>query len=160
MALRLCAEYRSQIGTDSSHTEIRYQELKNLFGVILLETNLQSPPEYVYATYKKRWRIETFYNHVKNRENFHSTHKQDYFVIQGESFIMVLEGLIYSSFMDTLHSSTEKILSGKSHNECIAIASHLKISKHSDGTWHKNHIRSSVIKLIEALNVKPQLDLK
>lgn len=150
---KLKAEYKSLIGVDDEHTNEEYLQIKDKFGIIILETNIESSCEIIYCTYKKRWKIETYYNHVKNQEEFKATYNRDYYVLQIECFIMLVEGLIYSSFMDVLQKSDNKILKGKSLNECISIAAHLKLSKHADNTWHKNEIRNSVTNLLEALNV-------
>lgn len=150
---KLRAEFKAQIGIDKEHTNERYLELKDKFGVIILETNMNEEIPVIYGTYKKRWKVEIYYNHVKNQEEFKATHNRDYYVLQSESFIMLVEGLIYSNFMNVLQNPDKKILKGKSHNECIAIASHLKLSNHSDGSWHKNSIRKGVTDLLEAMNV-------
>ena len=159
MNTKLRAEYRSKIGTDDRHTEGKYETYKDTFGLIILETNMTESAEAVYATYKKRWKIETYYNHVKNQEQFKATHDRDYYTIQAESFIMTIEGLIYSDFMKQLQRDDIKILSGKSVNECISIAARLKLSKHDDGTWHKNKLRSSIMDVIAGLGVDVEADL-
>ncbi len=64
---KLTAEYLSNIGSDDKHTMEEFRDLEPLFGVILLRTNnLTITPEICYKKYKKRWRVETFYNYVRN----------------------------------------------------------------------------------------------
>jgi len=150
---KLCAEYVSEIGMDDNHTIDSYNKLKDMFGVIVLETNMLTSTNEVYEVYKKRWRIETYYNHVKNKDQIKGLHDQDYYVVMAESFILTIESLIYSEFMKVLQNSNNKILKGKSQNECIAISSRLKLSQHYDGSWHKGAIKKSVLDLLEALNV-------
>lgn len=159
MNMKLRAEFKSQVGTDDYHTNARYTQLKELFGLIILETNMTDPAAFVYATYKKRWKVETFYNHVKNQEQFKATHNRDYYVVQAESFIMTIEGMIYSEFMKVLQHKPDKILSGKSVNECISISARLKLSQHNDKTWHINKLRSGIMDLLTALNVDVSEDL-
>ena len=57
MNMKLRAEFKSQVGTDDYHTNARYTQLKELLGLIILETNMTDPAAFVYATYKKRWGI-------------------------------------------------------------------------------------------------------
>ena len=159
MNMKLRAEYRASIGTDDTHTEEKYLKYKDTFGLIILETNMEDAPEAIYSTYKKRWKIETYYNHVKNFEQFKALHDKDYYVAQSESFILAIEGLIYSAFMRALQSSKEKVLANKSQNECISIAARLKLSQHADKRWHKNQLRDTVMKLLVALNVDLEADL-
>jgi len=152
---KLCAEYVSNIGIDDRHTLEEYNKLKDMFGVIVLQTNKTEAASEVYGTYKKRWKIETYYNHLKNREQFKGLHDQDYYVVVTESFILTIESLIYSSFMKALQDSKEKAIKGKSQNECIAITSRLKLSQHSDGTWHKGSIKKAVLDVVSAFGVEP-----
>lgn len=159
MNMKLRAEYKSKIGADDRHTEEQYSKLKDTFGLIILETNMTESEELIYATYKKRWKIETYYNHVKNQEQFKATHDRDYYVVQAESFIMTIEGLIYSEFMKVLQQPGVKVLSGKSVNECISTAARLKLSKHYDESWHINKLRSGIMDLLTALNVDVTNDL-
>ena len=159
MNMKLRAEFKSQIGVDDYHTNGRYSELKDAFGLIILETNMTESAESVYAAYKKRWKVETFYNHVKNQEQFKATHNRDYYVVLAESFIMTIESMIYSEFMKVLQQKGTKALSGKSVNECISISARLKLSEHYDGTWHINKLRSGIMDLLTALNVDVAEDL-
>ena len=153
MRLKQKAEYRALIGIEEGFTEEKYEELQEGFGTILLETNMEDSTQKVYETYKKRWKAETYYNHVKNSLNAKGVHKQDYYTLQGESFIMEVEGLIYSEFMKVLQNNKEKAVRGKSENECIKLAAYQKLSKHLDGVWHKNEIRSNVKEFLLAMNV-------
>lgn len=66
---------------------------------------------------------------------------------------MEVEGLIYSEFMNVLQNNKEKAVRGKSENECIKLAAYQKLSKHLDGVWHKNEIRSNVKEFLLAMNV-------
>jgi len=61
--------------------------------------------------------------------------------------------------MKRLQRNDIKILSGKFVNECISIAARLKLSKHDDGTWHKNKLRSNIMNVIAALGVDVEADL-
>ena len=153
MRLKQKAEYRALIGIEEAFTEEKYQELQEGFGTILLETNMDCGAKEVYETYKKRWKVETYYNHVKNGLNAKGTHKNDYYTLQGESFIMEVEGLIYSEFMAAVQNNKEKAVRSKSENECIKLAAYQKLSKHLDGVWHKNEIRANVKEFLLAMNV-------
>lgn len=150
---QLRAEYYSLIGIDDDYTLEEYRKQEQLLGIIILETNMSVSAEEVYETYKKRWRIETYYNHMKNSAGFNGTHKQNYYELQGESFIMAVEGMIYSEFMNAINNSTEKILKGKCSSKCLRIAAYQKIARHDDESWHKNSLRKGVTELIEALGV-------
>lgn len=81
---------------DPRFTEEKLLENKPFFGVFVLETNdLTLSAEDVFKIYKKRWSIETYYNYVKNDFGFEAICQQDYFCMQGLSFIVLVASLIY-----------------------------------------------------------------
>ncbi len=66
------------------------------FGLFLLETNnVGLTPEEVFCHYKERWTIETYYNYIRNDVDFNALYQQDYFCMQGLSFIVSITGMIY-----------------------------------------------------------------
>lgn len=147
------AEYLEAIGIEEGFTQEEYDKKEALFGTILLQTNKTENPKDVYGTYKKRWKVETYYNHLKNGAKCKGTHKSDYYELQGEAFIMTIEGLIYSDFMKVVQNNENKKIRNKSENECIKTAAYQKLSKHADGIWYKNELRSNVSEFLKDLNV-------
>ena len=133
----LSREFQEQIGQDNEHTQERYEELEPYFGLILLRTEKDGTAKEIYITYKKRWRIETYYNHVKNDTEIEGTHSQDYYSMQGTAFIQMIEGLIYSRFMKQLQGNTSTYINRMSKRECLTKAAHVKMSKHQDGKWYR-----------------------
>ena len=66
------------------------------FGLFLLETNnFEDSAKTIFCHYKNRWAIETYYNYVRNELNFNALYQQDYFCMQGLSFIVTISGMIY-----------------------------------------------------------------
>ncbi len=104
MHKKLSLEFALQIGQDENHTEEIYQKLEPLFGVIVLRCNMKGTPSDYYYTYKKRWRIETYYQHVRNGSDFNGLQTEDYYSMQGLSFLILIEGLIYRCYVDKLQS--------------------------------------------------------
>lgn len=158
---KLMAEYRSKIGTDNRFTEEQLTRLEPTLGVILLRTNdLEKTPEDIYRTYKKRWKIETNYNYIRNGVDYNALHTCDYYATQGISFILMVEGLIYSSFRSVKSSSGDKALKAMSVKECLVNAAALKISKSMDGTWRVNKAVTRKQHILDAfgVNVEEQLN--
>ena len=80
----------------SGYTEEGLIENELYFGLFLLETNdFDLSAEEVFCHYKDRWSIETYYNYVRNDEDFNALYQQDYFCMQGLSFIVTIAGMIY-----------------------------------------------------------------
>lgn len=78
------------------YTEEGLVENELYFGLFLLETNdFDLSAEEVFCHYKDRWSIETYYNYVRNDADFNALYQQDYFCMQGLSFIVTVSGMIY-----------------------------------------------------------------
>ena len=159
MHSKLAAEFRSQIGQDDKHTEEKYRELEPTFGVIILRLNSKDTPEQAYCTYKKRWRIETNYNHVRNDVDFNHLQLEDYYTTQGMSFLILIEDRIYRKFMKCLRAAPSARVSHMSKKECLRKAAHAKVMLHSDGHWHGSEVTSSVIGMLGEMGVSWEADL-
>ena len=80
----------------SGYSEEDLLENEKYFGLFLLETNnFELDAETVFSHYKSRWSIETYYNYVRNEVDFNALYQQDYFCMQGISFIVTITGMIY-----------------------------------------------------------------
>ncbi len=160
MHQKLKEEYLSQIGQDSEHTEDNYKELEPTFGVIVLRSNKDVDPEQHYCTYKKRWKIETHYQHVRNGADSNDLQMEDYYSMQGISFVLLIEGMIYRRFMNRINSAPSDYVSHMSLKECIRKLKHAKISLHSDKRWYGTKVTSSTNQLLAEMGVDWAEDLR
>jgi transposase len=157
---KLVEEFRSQIGQDEVHTVERLEELQDSFGLIILRTEKSAEPADIFGTYKKRWKIETHYNHVRNGVDFNGLHEQNYYTQQGISFVLLVEGLIYSKFISKLKSSSSGYVKNLSVKECTKKAAHLKLARHQDGHWYTSTPKKKTLQLLEELGVSLEEDVK
>lgn len=75
------------------------QELKPYFGSFMLKTSLrEKSAKDIFEFSKKRWKIETYYDLLKNREGIEAPGRRDYYVTQGLSLLILIEGRIGSAF--------------------------------------------------------------
>ena len=115
-----------------SYSLEKFEELKELLGVTVLQTNLyDKTPQEFYELYQKRWRIETYFNYFKNTADYNALHLPDYYKTQGLAFIMLVEALVHHDFQEALKASE---LKGKTIRECLLDARLIKIHKRND-TW-------------------------
>lgn len=140
-------KYRSNIGIVSHCTQDAYKELKEFFGVIILQTNLSDTPEKVFNYYKKRWKIETFYNYLKNDVDFNALYEQDYYKLQGMSFIMLITSLIH----EEMHRVVMDALPGKTVDDCIIEARMVKINLRY-GRWIRTNMKKPLQELFAKLH--------
>lgn len=120
---------------------------RDWFGVYILQTNLpDKAPNEVFGLYKKRWKIETYYNYFKNSADYNALYMQDYYKTQGLSFIMLISSLIYHE----LAVSTKK-LKAKTTQECLLDARMIKINKRN-GVWAPVNCKASIADMFRSLN--------
>ena len=78
-----------------NYSQAQYDEQSKSFGVILLETNMMNKTaKEIYESYEARWSIETYYDRLKNGINFESLNIDDWALMQGVTFVMLLAGRI------------------------------------------------------------------
>ena len=118
-------------------TEDGLLESEKDFGLFMLETSdMRKTPRDVFADYKSRWKIETFYNYVDNIVDFNALYQQDYCRTQGLSFIIQIAGMIYHEL---------KELAGQHNLSVKAAMKSLKgimLSKEKNAWKIKNAVKS------------------
>ena len=159
MHYKLSAEYLSHVGQDNIHTENSYRELEPTFGIIILRLNSDGTPEQEYCKYKKRWRIETNYNHVRNDVDFNDLQLEDYYTTQGLSFLILIEDMVYRRFMRAIRAAPSMRVNHMSKKECLHKAAHAKVILQSDGHWHGSEVTASLIAMLKEMNVSWETDL-
>lgn len=129
------------------YTKEKYDEIKDFFGVIVLQTNLNISSKEIYQYYKKRWGIETFFNYFKNKVDITSLGLSDYYATQGMSFIMLVVGLIYKEMKEAV-----KPIKGKSLDDCLLETRFIKLNK-KEGQWVVSNAKKELQTLLTDLNV-------
>ena len=126
---KLCAEYLKNLEEGKKgFTKEKFEKLKDSFGMIVLETNLSKSEKEIYESYKSRWTIETYYERLKNGINFSSLNLDDYAVIQGVAFVMLLAGRIDGKLL----SAAKKVK--RTRKELVCLMSYLKLTSDSKGS--------------------------
>lgn len=159
---KMIQEYREQIGSDLEHTEETLAEIGPQFGIIVLRTNYtkaEQAASEIYKMYKKRWGIKSHYNFAENTIKFCGLKQQDYFAMQGLSFLTVVLGQIKTEYMKSLQKA-RKTTGHLSIEESLAKAGNVKVSQHKDKTWHANVTVKKNAEMLSAMNVCIAEDLK
>ena len=137
-----------------SYTLEKFEEIKDLLGVTVLQTSIfNKPPQEIYELYKRRWKIETYFNYFKNTADYNALHLPDYYKMQGLSFIMLIEALIYHDFQAAM-----KEVKGKTIRDALLDARTIKIHKRKD-SWQTCNCKKSILTLFEQLNTPMAVDL-
>lgn len=132
---------------DKSYTREGFEAAKDLMGVTVLQTNLEDrPAQDIFRLYKKRWRIETFYDGLKNRDGFHTLHGQSYYALQGLAFVMLASALIRREVADAAAS-----VKGMTVDDILLRARMVKASKRR-GRWVVCNCLKKRISLFDQMN--------
>ncbi|MEG2640831.1 MAG: transposase [Bacilli bacterium] len=127
-------------------TKEKFEEIKEYFGMIVLETNLDKSAKEIFELYKRRWKIETFYNFFKNKLNFEALNVNDYYTSQGLSFIMLIVGMIHSEISEAV-----KNIKGKSIDDILLESRFIKVHN-LNGTWYVQNAKKELREHFELLN--------
>lgn len=102
-----------------------YDQLKDFFGVFVLYTSeKETSIEEIFLAYKRRWKIETFFDTLKNQIDFTNFNIDDFYKIQGLATIILVASRIYSQMRNY-----QKKLKGYSMYELLTKIKALKIEK-------------------------------
>ncbi len=134
--------FSKRIGTSGKYTIERLEALRGSFGVFVLKTSLAyETAEEIFCLYKQRWGIESYFDLVKNREEFNALCSQNYYMSQGLAFIILITGQIEQAF----RSACPKI-KGKTPDDILWEARGVKIKKKNE-IWEAANYSKKLIEL-------------
>jgi len=138
--------FGKRIGTSKNYTPERLELLKGTFGVFILKTSLaEETAEKIFCLYKKRWGVESYFDLVKNRDDFKALCFSDYYMSQGLAFTILITGQIEEAF----RSACPKI-QGKTPDDILREARGVKIKKKKNNIWEAANYSKKLIELFNA----------
>ena len=145
--------------TDDQQTKEQLEKIKPFFGLMILRTNYtrtEADAATLYRRYKMRWTIKTRYRFLENTVQYCGLRREDYYELQGLSFLMVPFGQIQTAFEKQMRTAGIDL----SIRECLHIAGKLKVVQHTDHEWHVNRVDKPCADLLAAMGVDVAQDLK
>lgn len=121
------AAYLANVQRKQTFSPEKYAAKKNLFGVIVLESDRDLEPRTAYLCYEDRWLLELVFNRYKNDECLDHTNVQGDFSVIGSEFINflstvatcriirkaeacgLLDNMSYAELMDDLSSAWRRV---------------------------------------------------
>mgnify|MGYP002625340986 CR=1 FL=1 len=143
-----CMELRK-----TGYTQEKFDQVKDMFGVYVLQSNSEMSATEVFANYKKRWGIETFYQYLKNIGDFNNLMVQDYYKEQGLAFIMLITGQIHQKMISAvkkLHNNTISI------HDILLMARCMKMERKGKN-WNLRNARKHDLQMLKSIGFEPQL---
>ena len=139
---------------NKKYTEEEFNKSKDLFGVYVIQTNAkQKSAKEIFELYKRRWKIETYYNYFKNKADCSALYMPDFYKTQGLAFMMLVCSLIHREFADAV-----KKLKGKSEKDCLLDARMVKIN-YRNNAWCTVNTKKPTTDLFVKLNTPLSVDL-
>lgn len=135
------------------YTQEKFEQSKEVFGVYVLQSNSAKSAEEVFAGYKKRWGIETFYQYLKNSAGFNDLMMQDYYKEQGLSFIMLITGQIRQKMIAAVNSLNNNAIST---NDILLMARCMKMERRGN-SWNLKNARKRDLQMLKQLGFEPKM---
>ena len=137
----------------SGYTQEKFEQSKEVFGVYVLQSNSAKSAEEVFAGYKKRWGIETFYQYLKNSADFNDLMIQDYYSEQGLSFIMLITGQIRQKMIDAVKKLNNNAIST---HDILLMARCMKMERRGN-SWNLKNARKRDLQILKKLGFEPKM---
>ena len=116
-------------------------------GVTVLQTSLEEGAEEVFALYKKRWSVETYFDHFKNGQDAHTLCVRDYHRMQGLAFVLLVSGLVHREVADALDAPGLDV----SMPEMLVEARKVKTARRN-GVWVACNCKKKRVDFFKKLN--------
>ena len=148
-------EHSIELGK-SGYTYEKLEENKENFGVYVLQSNSPLSEEQIFASYKKRWGIETFYQYLKNRADFNNLMLQDYYKEQGMAFIMLIAGQIYQKVLSAVKLLNDNTISVY---DILIMARCMKMERRGN-SWNLKNARTKDLNILKKIGFEPLMIVK
>ena len=137
------------------YTREALDDKKAFFGLYILRTNdKESPAKDIFMWYKRRWRIETFYNFFSNVQHDEDFQQRSYYKIHGLAFILLVSSLIHTEFAEHMR----KAGIGSSIQDVLLDSRMVKLVKRG-GIWKCENKKPSQAALLEKLGTSLDPDV-
>lgn len=136
---------------EDSFDDIKFKERQTTFGTVVLECDMDLPPETVYRAYSQRWEIEVVMKYYKSACEFDETRvHNDYSVIASEFCDFLATVLTYrliNKFTDT------GLLVKRNYGKIMSILHRAKKVKVSSRDWRLIRMNPSHMEILESLGL-------
>lgn len=132
-----------------------YERQRRRFGTIVLECDLDLPPETVYKAYEERWQIEIVMRYYKNACGFDGTRVQDDYSVIGSEFCDFLSTVLTFRMLKAFDRAG--LLAKTTYSRLLSVLRRAKRIRWPDGEWRPIRITPSQESVLRALSLLPPL---
>ena len=137
----------------AGYTQEKFEQSKEVFGMYVLQSNAAKLAEELFACYKKRWGIETFYQHLKNKGDFNDLMIQDYYKEQGFAFIMLVTGQIHQKMISAVKALDDNTISV---DDILLMARCMKMERRGNN-WNLRNARKRDLQMLKEVGFEPRI---
>lgn len=124
------------------------------FGTIVLECDLDLPPEIAYKAYDKRWEIELVMRYYKSACEFDETRVQDDYSVIGSEFIDFLSEVLTFRLIKAFDKA--KLLETYTYKKLMSILNRAKKARIDGSSWQLVRINPSHMEILQELELVPK----
>lgn len=130
------------------------REKQKSFGTIVLECDLDLPPEIAYKAYDKRWEIELVMRYYKSACEFDETRVQDDYSVIGSEFIDFLSTLLTFRLLKEVDKA--KLLDEHTYKKVMSILARAKKARVDNEDWQLVRMNPSHEEVLQKLDLIPK----
>lgn len=143
----------AKVRKDGTYDRGEYERERRRFGTIVLECDLDLPPETVYKAYEERWQIEIVMRYYKNACGFDETRVQDDYSVIGSEFCDFLSTVLTFRLLKAFDGA--KLLQKTTYSRVCAVLRRAKKVRWPDGQWRLVRLNPSHEAMLRALSLLP-----
>ena len=128
-----------------------YEAKRATFGTIVLECDLDLPPEIVYRAYEERWQIELVMRYYKSACEFDDTRVHSDYSVIGSEFCDFLATVLTWRLIKAFTAA--RLLDGLTYKRIMKNLKRAKMAKVDDGQWQLVRVNPSVEKMLASLGI-------
>ena len=130
------------------------REKQKSFGTIVLECDLDLPPEIAYKAYDKRWEIELVMRYYKSACDFDETRVQDDYSVIGSEFCDFLSTVLTFKLIKAFDKA--KLLDDYTYKRLMSILFRAKKVRVEDEDWQLVKMNPSHMEILQNLGLIPK----
>ena len=123
------------------------------FGTIVLECDLDLPPEIAYKAYDKRWEIEVAMRFYKSACEFDETRVQDDYSVIGSEFCDFLSTVLTFRLIKTFDQA--HLLDTRTYKKILSVLVRAKKARVDNGAWQLIRMNPSHMEILQSLGLVP-----
>lgn len=147
-------DFLAHAGKKGNYSLDDLRERQRTFGVIVLESDLDLPPEVVYKVYEKRWEIEVVMRFYKSACEFDETRVQDDYSVIGSEFCDFLATLLTFRLIKSFDKA--RLLEAMPYKKVMSILSRAKKVRPDGKEWRLVRMNPSQEDVLVKLDLLPK----